>query len=131
MESRNISNEPRETPLGVFLWGGKDKFNGRKQILKALTSNPVFSKRELTIPSLARKDAWRRAVFQARELIALKQKEKWTDSQFRDAIGMLDYFVPVQPQFRSMWPCPDHISCSSCLTFECSLQDEPAKSDVR
>jgi acyl-CoA oxidase len=131
MESRNITNEPRETPLGVFLWGGKDKFNGRKQILKALTSNPVFSKRDVTTPSLARKDAWRRAVFQARELIALKQKEKWTDSQFRDAIGMLDYFVPVQPQFRSIWPAPHYSLTLFVSDFECSLQDEPGKADVR
>lgn len=106
MSSRNISDEPNETPLGVFLWGGEEKFNGRKQILKALTSDPVFSKRNVTIPSLARQDAWRRAVSQSRQLIALKQRENWSHAQFRDAVGMLDYFLPVQPQFRSTSFCP-------------------------
>ncbi|ODH48454.1 hypothetical protein GX48_05431 [Paracoccidioides brasiliensis] len=100
MMSRNISNDVHETPFSVFLWGGKEKFEERKKLLKALTSNPVFSKTDVTIPSLSRKDAWRRALSQARELIALKHREKWTGSQFRDAVRMLDYFVPVQPQFR-------------------------------
>ncbi|KMP01882.1 acyl-coenzyme A oxidase 1 [Coccidioides immitis RMSCC 2394] len=100
MPPRNISNKPNETPLSVFLWGGKDKFEARKQLLEALTTNPIFSKRAVTVPSLSRKDAWVRAVHQARELIALKQKEKWSHEQFRQAVVMLDYFLPVQPQFR-------------------------------
>lgn len=103
MESRDISNEPKETPFSVFLWGGKGKFDARKNVIETLTSNPVFSKRAVTIPSLARKDAWKRAVMQARELIAVKYKENWTAAQFRDAVRMLDYFLPVQPQFRSIW----------------------------
>ncbi|EEP81962.1 predicted protein [Uncinocarpus reesii 1704] len=100
MTSRNISTQPSETPLSIFLWGGKDKFEARKQLLKALTTNPAFTKRAVTVPSLARKDAWLRAVNQARELIALKQTEKWSHEQFRQAVQMLDYFLPVQPQFR-------------------------------
>lgn len=132
MDSRNISNEPRETPLGVFLWGGKEKFDARKQLLKALTSNPVFSKRAVIIPSLARKDAWIRAVKQARELIALKQKENWTHSQFRDAVGMLDYFLPVHPQFRSMSPefFPSEVSTLTDDIFT-SLPFQPRKPNVR
>lgn len=102
MSSRNISNQPIESPLSTFLWGGTTKFEARKQLLEALTTNPIFSKRSVTVPSLARKDAWVRAVHQARELIALKQKKKWSHEQFRQAVGMLDYFLPVHPQFRSM-----------------------------
>ncbi|PGH18677.1 hypothetical protein AJ80_04425 [Polytolypa hystricis UAMH7299] len=100
MESRNISNQVHETPLSVFLWGGKEKFDARKQLLEVLTTNPVFDKRPVTVPSLARKDAWLRAVSQARELITIKHREKWSHAQFREAVSMLDYFLPVQPQFR-------------------------------
>ncbi|KAL2368793.1 hypothetical protein RJ035_007757 [Blastomyces gilchristii] len=81
--------------------GVEGRIEGRKQLLKALTSNPIFSKTAVTIPSLARKDAWKRAVSQARKLVVLKHKEKWTGPQFRDAVRMLDYFLPVQPQFRT------------------------------
>ncbi|KAK2779476.1 hypothetical protein FQN53_001372 [Emmonsiellopsis sp. PD_33] len=100
MAARNISNDVPETPFSVFLWGGKEKFDARKEILRVMTANPVFSKTAVTIPSLARKDAWKRAVGQAKELIAVKHQEKWTGPQFREAIRMLDYFLPVQPQFR-------------------------------
>ncbi|KAK2743235.1 hypothetical protein FQN57_004924 [Myotisia sp. PD_48] len=100
MGRNNISNEVNDTPLGVFLWGGREKFEARKQILKALTSNPIFSKRDVTIPSLARKDAWVRAVAQARELITIHLRENWSQDQFRNAVNHLDYFLPVHPQLR-------------------------------
>ncbi|KAI1996765.1 hypothetical protein LOZ51_002927 [Ophidiomyces ophidiicola] len=99
MASSLISDVPAN-PLSLFLWGGKEKFLARKQLLRSLTSNPIFSKRSVTIPSLARKDAWVRAIHQARELIALKQREKWSHEQFIRAVEMLDYFLPVHPQFR-------------------------------
>ncbi|KAI1940088.1 hypothetical protein LOZ66_002523 [Ophidiomyces ophidiicola] len=100
MASSLISDVPANSPLSLFLWGGKEKFLARKQLLRSLTSNPIFSKRSVTIPSLARKDAWVRAIHQARELITLKQREKWSHEQFIRAVEMLDYFLPVHPQFR-------------------------------
>ncbi|KAF2095533.1 acyl-CoA oxidase [Rhizodiscina lignyota] len=99
MEKRNISNEVHETPLSTFLWGGKDRIQRRKQVVKALTSNPIFS--NYPPPgSLARKESWTKAVHQAKELIAISFREKWTHEQFRDAVRMFDGMLPVQPQYR-------------------------------
>lgn len=92
--------EPTETPFSIFLWGSKEKFDRRRSILKEFTSNPVFSKKLVTLPSLPRKDAWTRAAFQSRELIALKLRNGWSHTQFQEAIRMTDNMLPVQPQFR-------------------------------
>jgi acyl-CoA oxidase len=99
----SISNIPEETPLSVFLWGGKERFRRRAEILRVFTSNPHFSKSLVTPPSLARKDAWTRAVFQSRELIAIKKTHGWSHEQLMEAIRMLDDSLPVLPQFRSKW----------------------------
>lgn len=99
---RNIPKEPNDTPFGVFLWGGKDRFLRRAEILKVYNSTPAFSKELFTPPSLARKDVWTRAVMQARELIAIKYKYGWDHRQFIEAIRFLDDSLPVLPQFRSM-----------------------------
>jgi acyl-CoA oxidase len=97
----SINNDPKENPLSLFLWGGKDRFRRRVEILRVFTNNPVFSKSLVTVPSLARKDAWTRAVFQSRELIAIKKIHGWSHEQFIEAIRMLDDSLPVLPQFRS------------------------------
>ncbi|KAH8811027.1 acyl-CoA dehydrogenase/oxidase C-terminal [Xylogone sp. PMI_703] len=95
-----ISNNVKVTALSMLLWGGKDRLRRREEILKVLTNNPVFSKSLVTVPSLARKDAWTRAVFQARELIAIKKIHGWSNEQFIEAIRMIDDSLPVLPQFR-------------------------------
>jgi acyl-CoA oxidase len=100
MAQRNIPKEPKETPFALFLWGGKEKFQRRKILLEEFTSNPIFSKELVTVPSLARKDAWTRAALQSRELIRLKLKHDWPHVQFMDAIRLMDNMLPVQPQFR-------------------------------
>ena len=100
MANRNIPIEPCEKPFSVFLWGGHEKFNRRKALLKEFTSNPIFSKKLVTVPSLARKDAWTRAALQARELIRLKLTHNWPHVQFMEAIRLTDNMLPVQPQFR-------------------------------
>jgi acyl-CoA oxidase len=97
----SINNEPQETPLSVFLWGGEVKFRRRTEILRVFTANPVFSKSLTAVPSLARKDVWTQGVFQARELIAIKKKQNWSHAQFIEAVRMLDNSLPVLPQFRS------------------------------
>ncbi|KAL6248640.1 hypothetical protein RBB50_004895 [Rhinocladiella similis] len=97
---RNIPLAPKETPFGLFLWGGREKFDRRKAILEAFIDNPIFSKKTVTPPSLARKDAWTRAALQSRELIALKLKNNWPHRQFMEGIRLTDNMLPVQPQFR-------------------------------
>ena len=97
---RNIPKEPIETPFTVFLWGGKEKFDRRVSILRALSTNPTFSKSAVVLPSLARKDAWTRSAHQARELIAIKFRKSWSHTQFMEAIRLTDNMLPVQPQFR-------------------------------
>ena len=97
---RHIPKEPAESPFTIFLWGGRQKFDQRKSILKAFTNNPAFSKTSIVLPSLARKDAWTRAALQARELIRLKLTDDWSHSQFLDAVRLTDNMLPVQPQFR-------------------------------
>src|ERR1700761_3798570 len=96
---RNIPKEPVEGPFTLFLWG-KEKFDRRKSILKAFTSNPIFSKTSVVLPSLARKDAWTRSALQARELIRIKLSQGWSHTQFMEAIRLTDNMLPVQPQFR-------------------------------
>ena len=94
-----IPKEPSTSPFTLFLWG-KEKFERRKSILKAFTTNPIFSKTDVILPSLARKDAWTRAAFQARELVRLKLTHGWSHDQFLEAVRETDNFLPVQPQFR-------------------------------
>jgi acyl-CoA oxidase len=96
---RNIQNEYPDTPLSTFLWGGPERLRKRKQVLRALTTNPIFAYTTHT-GSLARKDAWTRAIIQSRELIRLGFQENWDSGQFRDAVRMLDGLGPVQPQHR-------------------------------
>jgi hypothetical protein len=96
-----VVTEAREAPFTVFLWGGKERFRRRQEILKVFTSTPIFSKSLVTTPSLARKDVWTRAVLQARELIAVKLQRGWSHTQFIESIRMLDDSLPVLPQFRS------------------------------
>ncbi|KAH7110929.1 acyl-CoA dehydrogenase/oxidase C-terminal [Dactylonectria macrodidyma] len=91
---------PQESPLSVFLWGGQEKYDRRKTILEAFLSRPVFSKSLVTTPAVARKEAYTRAVLQARELIELKLKHGWSNATFLDAVHMLEDGVPVIPQFR-------------------------------
>jgi acyl-CoA oxidase len=98
--NRNIPKSPVESDFAIFLWGGKEKFERRKAIHEALSTNPIFSKTSVVVPSLARKDAWARAALQARELIRLKLEERWSHTQFMEAIRMTDNMLPVQPQFR-------------------------------
>lgn len=97
--STKIPKEPVETPFALFLWD-KAKFQRRKSILQSFTNNAVFSKTDVVLPSLARKDAWTRAAFQARELIRLKLTHGWSHDQFLEAVRETDNFLPVQPQFR-------------------------------
>ncbi|KAI1612554.1 acyl-CoA dehydrogenase/oxidase C-terminal [Exophiala viscosa] len=97
---RNIPTTPDETTFGLFLWGGREKFDRRKAILEAFIGNPIFSKKTVTTPSLARKDAWTRAALQSRELIRLKLKHDWPHRQFMEAVRFTDNMLPVQPQFR-------------------------------
>ena len=99
MQNRNIPKEPVETQFSVYLWGGREKFQRRKRFLKEFTTNPIFSKTLVTVPSLARKDAWTRQALQARELIRLKLKHGWHHEHFMEALRFLD-FLPVEPQFR-------------------------------
>lgn len=94
-----IPKEPRESPFALFLWG-EEKFDRRKAILKAFAEDPIFSKTNVVLPSIARKDAWTRAALQARELIRLKLKHGWSRTQFQEAIRLTDNMLPVQPQFR-------------------------------
>lgn len=101
--TRNIPTTPTETPFGLFLWGGREKFDRRKAILDAFIDNPIFSKKTVATPSLARKDAWTRAALQSRELIRLKLKHDWPHRQFMEAIRNTDNMLPVQPQFRSQY----------------------------
>ena len=62
----------KETPFGVFLWGGQEKFNRRRDVFNELSSNPMFAKDTGSYTSLARKDAWTKAALQSRELITIK-----------------------------------------------------------
>lgn len=97
---RSIPVDPLESPLSLFLWGGKEKFERRKNILRALVGDPIFSKKSIVLSSIARKDAWTRAALQARALINLKLRHVWSHTQFQEAIKMTDNMLPVQPQFR-------------------------------
>jgi acyl-CoA oxidase len=96
---RNIPTEPRDGAFTSFLWG-QEKLDRRKSILKAFAENPIFSKTNVILPSIARKDAWTRAALQARELIKLKLSQGWSHTQFMEAIRLTDNMLPVQPQFR-------------------------------
>ncbi|KAK5705294.1 hypothetical protein LTR97_002412 [Elasticomyces elasticus] len=96
--NRNIPINPIDTPFSVFLWGGRVKFDRRRDIHQELSSNPIFSKTSVVLPSIARKDAWIRAAYQARELIRLKLERGWSHTHFREAIRMTDNMLPVQPQ---------------------------------
>ena len=99
-QQRNIPHTVKETPFGVFLWGGQEKFNRRRDVFNELSSNPMFAKDLGTYTSLARKDAWTKAALQSRELITIKLRKNWPHRHFMDAIRMSDWFMPVQPQFR-------------------------------
>ena len=98
--NRHIPVDPVDTPFSVFLWGGKEKFERRRDIHQALSRNPIFSKTSIVLPSIARKDAWTRAALQARELIRLKLEHGWSHTAFRESIRLTDNMLPVQPQFR-------------------------------
>ncbi|KIX93956.1 uncharacterized protein Z520_10293 [Fonsecaea multimorphosa CBS 102226] len=98
--SRNIPVQPEESEFTLFLWGGEEKLERRKALLKAFIGNPVFDKKIVTPPSLARKDAWTRAALQSRELIRLKFENNWPHQHFMEAIKLTDNMLPVQPQFR-------------------------------
>ena len=97
---RRVPKDATETPMGLFLWGGREKFDRRREILETLSSNPVFSKGEVIYPSLARKDVWERTALQSRELIRIYLTKRWPYRTFMDAIRMTDWMLPVQPQFR-------------------------------
>lgn len=94
-----VPKEPPESPFAIFLWG-REKFERRRDILKAFNEDPLFCKTNVVLPSIARKDAWTRASLQARELIRLKLKHGWSRTQFQEAIKLTDNMLPVQPQFR-------------------------------
>lgn len=96
---RKIQNDYPETPLSAFLWGGTERLRKRKQVLKHMTTNPIFAHTSHT-GSLARKDAWTRAVVMSREIIRISFKENWDEGQLRDAVHMLDGFAPIHPQYR-------------------------------
>lgn len=98
--TRNIPKQVKETPFGVFLWGGHEKFDRRRDVYNELSTNPMFAKDTGYHTSLARKDAWTKAALQSRELIEIKLRKKWPHRHFMDAIRMTDWFLPVQPQFR-------------------------------
>ena len=99
---RDIHTEPVETPFAVFIWGGREKFDRRRSILKLLTTNPIFSKRNASIAALARRDAWTKGAIQSRELIKLKLEYDWTPTHVLEAVrSFLDHMLPVQPQFMS------------------------------
>lgn len=98
--ARDIPTSPRESPFSIFLYGGSEKWLMRTTVLQELTTNPIFDKKSVTIPSLARKDAWTRAAYQSRELIRIKLAKKWPHRYFMEAIKLTDQMLPVQPQFR-------------------------------
>lgn len=97
---RNIPKQVKETPFAVFLWGGQEKFDRRRDVYNELSTNPMFVKDLGYHTSLARKDAWTKAALQSRELIGIKLRKRWPHRHFIDAIRMTDWFLPVQPQFR-------------------------------
>lgn len=97
---RHVPKAAVETPLGLFLWGGREKFDRRKEVLEVLSNNPIFSKGDVVYPSLARKEVWERTALQSRELIRIYLTRKWPYRTFMDAIRMTDWMLPVQPQFR-------------------------------
>jgi len=97
---RHIPKHAVETPLGLFLWGGRERFDRRKEILETLSSNPMFSKGEIVYASLARKEAWERTARQSQELIRIYLTKKWPHRTLIDAIRMTDWMLPIQPQFR-------------------------------
>ncbi len=99
--SRYIPLQPQDSDFTLFLWGGEEKLGRRKALLKVLIGNPIFDKKLVTPPSLARKDAWTRAALQSRELIRLKFENDWPHRHFMEAIRLTDNMLPVQPQFRS------------------------------
>ena len=99
LQRRKIPKEPVDGPFTLFLWG-QEKFDRRKSLLEAFTGSPIFSKTDVVLPSLPRKDAWTRAALQARELIRLKLTYDWSHAQFMEAVRMTDNYLPVQPQFR-------------------------------
>ncbi|KAF7193638.1 Peroxisomal acyl-coenzyme A oxidase 1 [Pseudocercospora fuligena] len=94
-----VPTEPVRSEFGLFLWG-KEKFQRREEILKALQQNPIFAKVPGASASMARKDVWIHSVLQARELIALKLKHGWPDTQFQESFGFLENTVQASPQFR-------------------------------
>ena len=101
MEHRtNIPQEPAESPLSTFLWGGQERFQRRKTSLEVLLKHPLFSKFDNVPYALARKDVWTRAALQSKELMALKFRLKWSNEQFMDAVALTDWMVPVYTQFR-------------------------------
>lgn len=97
---RYIPIHVTETHFGLFLWGGRDRFDRRKEVLETLSSNPLFSKHEVVYASLARKDVWERTALQSRELIRIYLTKKWPYRTFMEAISMTGWMLPVQPQFR-------------------------------
>lgn len=97
--ARNIRNDHPVTPMSIFLWGGSERLQKRRDVLKHLTTNPIFAHSTHT-GSLARKDAWTRAVVMSREIIRISFEEIWDDGQIRDAIHMLDGLAPIHPQNR-------------------------------
>jgi acyl-CoA oxidase len=99
-ESRNIPTTIQQSPFSVFLWGGQEKLDRRRDVFNELSTNPMFVKNTGEHASLARKDAWTKAALQSRELIRIKLTKKWPNRHFIDAIRMTDWFLPVQPQFR-------------------------------
>jgi hypothetical protein len=99
--ARHIPTQPEDSAFTLFLWGGEEKLGRRKEILAVLIGNPVFDKKIVTPPALARKDVWTRAAMQSRELIRLKLEKNWPHRHFMEAIRLTDNMLPVQPQFRS------------------------------
>jgi acyl-CoA oxidase len=97
------SNVPRHvvsSPFALFLWGGDDKFERRKNALDALSTDSMFSKTAPIVHSQARKDVWNRIAQQSKKLVALKLRHRWSDAQLMDAIAMTDWMMPIHPQFR-------------------------------
>lgn len=97
---KRVPTTINDSPFAVFLWGGLENLQRRKDIYETLSEHPLFVKDTLTQASIARKDAWTKAAVQSKALISIKLHKRWSNRHFVDAIRMTDWFLPVQPQLR-------------------------------
>ncbi|KIW94370.1 uncharacterized protein Z519_04346 [Cladophialophora bantiana CBS 173.52] len=80
--SRHIPVQPEESAFTLFLWGGEEKLRRRKALLKVLIGDPLFDKKIVTPPSLARQDAWTRRGFAKSRAHQAQVREQLATSSF-------------------------------------------------